>query len=131
MEVQRSQTGDRPTAAFVLSLLAGLWMLLARSIAAGPGGHWGMGGYWMWSHHHMWYSGQARPYLGAWSWFGILAGLVILAGAVILYSRPAQSRTWGVIILVVSALSLIAGLGGVLPALLGIVGGILALTWQG
>jgi len=45
-------------------------------------------------------------------------------------SKPAQASAWGTLVLVFSVVSLL-GMGGFfLGAILGIVGGILALTWK-
>ncbi len=114
----------RPVAAFVVSLIAGLWMLAMGGMMG-----WGyMGGYgWMWRHHGMMhgYGGGAM-----WSWIGIVAGIVVITGAVVLYAVPSAARFWGVVIIVASAIDLLAGMGGFLAGSLGIVGGILAVTWQ-
>jgi len=64
------QTTEQPTVAFVLSLLAGLWMLAAGSMM---GGWHGMGG-WMWGR-------GMRSFGVLWPWFGIFAGIVVLIGA--------------------------------------------------
>lgn len=115
---------ERPTAAFVLSLLAGLWMLLAEAMMSGYGPGWhpgpGMmgGGGWMWGH----------GVVGWWPWFGILAGIVVLVSAAMLYAQPRLSHAWGTLILVASALNLFLGMGGILASLLGIIGGALALA---
>lgn len=62
--------------------------------------------------------------------FGLVSGVIVLASAVLLLAVPNQTRTWGVLILVFSILSFL-GLGGfVIGAVLGIVGGILALRWK-
>jgi hypothetical protein len=62
--------------------------------------------------------------------FGLITGAVVLAAAVLLIAVPSQRTTWSVLILVFSALSLF-GLGGFLVgAILGIVGGVLALRWN-
>ncbi len=117
---------ERPVTAFVLSLLAGLWMLLAGGAMMGSAG-WGsmgpgmMGGGgmgWMWGH----------GVIGWWPWLGLLAGIIVLIGAAMLYAKPAQSQGWGIVILVASALNLFLGMGGLLASLLGIVAGALALT---
>lgn len=47
-----------------------------------------------------------------------------------LYAKPEQSRTWGTVILAVSAVNLLVGMGGFLANGLGIVGGALALGWR-
>jgi hypothetical protein len=121
-QIQRT---EQATAAFVLSLLAGLWMLAAGGMMGGFGwggmmGGWhGMGG-WMW--------GRGIQTFGVWRpWFGVLAGIVVLVGAVMLYVRPEQRRSWGVVILVASALNIFIGMMGLLAGTMGVIGGVLAL----
>jgi hypothetical protein len=99
MSEGKIQTTEKPTVAFVLSLLAGLWMLAAGGMVCGFGwngmmeGRHGMGS-WMW--------GRGMQSFGVWwPWFGIFAGIIVLVGAVMLYVKPEQRRTWGVVILVV------------------------------
>ena len=144
-ESEKSRSG-KPVAAFAVSLIAGLWMLVMGGMVGwghmgepGRGGHMMGGGHkmdggpygggfgWMWQQHEMMYGygGGAM-----WSWIGLAAGIVVLIGAVMLYSRPASARAWGVAILVVSAVGMLAGAGGLLAGVLGIIGGILAVTWK-
>lgn len=121
-QIQRTQP---PTAAFVLSLLAGLWMLGAGGMMGGFG--WGgmMGG---WHGMGGWMSGGGTRNFGVWwPWFGIFAGIVVLVGAVMLYVKPEQRRSWGVVILVASALNIFLGMMGLLAGTLGVIGGVLAL----
>ena len=114
------QTPEQPTLAFVLSLLAGLWMLGAGSMMGGWHGGGMMGG-WMW--------GRGMGKFGVlWPWFSIFAGIVVLIGAVALYVKPQQRRGWGVVVLVASALNFFVGMGGLLAGALGVVGGVLALS---
>lgn len=62
--------------------------------------------------------------------FGLASGVIVLAAAVMLRTNPSQRKTWGVLILVFSILSFV-GLGGfVVGAILGVVGGIMTLTWK-
>ncbi len=56
--------------------------------------------------------------------------MVIVAGAIVLYLRPHQRVSWGVAILVAAVISLLFGGGGLVGAVLAIVGEILALTWH-
>ena len=64
------------------------------------------------------------------SFFGIVSGIIILIGSIMLYSQPKQTATWGTVILIFSLLSFF-GMGGFfIGAVLGFVGGILALTWK-
>jgi hypothetical protein len=62
--------------------------------------------------------------------FGLVSGIVVLVSALMLQADPSRRKTWGVLALVFSVLSFL-GLGGfVAGAILGIVGGIKALTWK-
>jgi len=63
-----------------------------------------------------------------WPWFGIFAGIVVLVGAVMLYVKPEQRRSWGVVILVASAVDFVFGMMGLLAGTLGVIGGVLALS---
>lgn len=61
---------------------------------------------------------------------GLVCGAIVLISATMLLAKVGQWRTWGILILVFSVLSFI-GLGGfVIGAILGIVGGIMALRWK-
>ena len=112
MSEQQMQTTEKATAAFVLSLLAGLWMLSAGGMMGGfgmggmmqgyggQGGHYGSYGM---SHFQgmsgwMWGSGM-HAFGMSWPWLGVAAGIVVLIGAVMLYVRPQQRRSWGLVIL--------------------------------
>ncbi len=113
---------ERPVAAFVLSLLAGLWMLATGTMMSGSS--WGDMGDWMWGHGMM--RGWA-PTLW-WPWFGVIAGIVVLVGAALLYAKPEQRQGWGIVIVIASALNFFVGMGGLLAGVLGVIGGALALT---
>jgi len=128
--------------AFVVSLIAGIWMLAMGGMMG-----WGtMGGYgwagnmmddggpgnasnydWMWQHHRMMHGYWGG---GMWSWIGVGSGIAVLIGAIALYSRPSTARAWGIVIVVASAVDLVAGAGGFLAAVLSVVGGVLAITWN-
>lgn len=128
---EQGKTIERFTAAFVLSLLAGLWMLSMGGMMGGFG--WGMmGGVSGTAHFHnmmggwMWGSG-IHTFGMSWPWFGVLAGIVVLAGAVMLWVKPQQHRMWGLVVLVVSAIDFFLGMGGLLAGALGVIGGALAM----
>jgi hypothetical protein len=127
MPEQQIQPTGQPTAAFVLSLLAGLWMLAAGAMMGGFG--WGgmMGG-WQAMHGWMWGRGSVRGFPFWLPWFGVAAGIIVLIGAVMLYVRSEQRRTWGAVILIVSALDIVLGMMGLLAGTMGVIGGVLALT---
>ena len=62
--------------------------------------------------------------------FGLVCGAIVLISSTMLLAKVGTLRTWGILILVFSVLSLV-GLGGfVLGAILGIVGGVLTLRWK-
>jgi len=71
----------------------------------------------------------ASGFVGGMGLFGLVTGVVVLASAILLEAVPNQRTTWGVLILVFSALSLFGAGGFVVGAILGIVGGILTLRW--
>jgi hypothetical protein len=132
---------EKPMVAFALSLVAGLLILVGSTVAAaffpaapyyGYGPYYGgmMGGY------YGGYYGMMRGFgFGTWWLYGMVAvgivsGIGVLIGAIMLYRQPSQAVTWGVVILVFSVVSFL-GMGGFfVGAILGIVGGILGLTWK-
>jgi hypothetical protein len=119
------QTDEKPVASFVLSLLAGLWMLTAGGMMGGFVGGGMMGG---WPGMHAWMWGHGVRSFGAWHpWFALLAGAIVLVGAIMLYISPEKRRSWGVVILLTSALELSFGMMGLLGGVLGVIGGALAL----
>ena len=62
--------------------------------------------------------------------FGLVCGAVVLTSAAMLLATVGQRRTWGILILVFSVLSLV-GLGGfIIGAIMGMIGGILILRWK-
>ena len=81
--------------------------------------HWQGMGDWIWGR-------GVHPFGMSWPWFGLVAGFVVLIGAVMLYVKPEQRRSWGLVILVASALNVLVGIGGLLAGALGVVAGALA-----
>lgn len=126
MPEEQGQRTQQPTAAFVLSLLAGLWMLAAGGMMGGFG--WGMMGRSPGTGGWMWGQGGIRGLGVWWPWFGVVAGIVVLVGAVMLYVKPEQRRSWGVVIVVASALNFLLGMMGFLAGTLGVIGGVLAMS---
>jgi len=116
---------QRMTGAFILSLLAGLWMMGSGGMMYGM--HYDQGS-WMWHQGMMRGMGMGLGTGLWWPWFGLLGGLIVLVSAAMLYARPEQSKTWGLIIVVFSAIDALVGMGGLLAGTLGIIGGALAMT---
>ncbi len=125
-----------PTASFVLSLIAGLLILggvgMMMTFSYGTPYYGMMGGYYGMMNG---YYGMMQGF-GYGGWFygaaalGLISGIVVLVGAVMIYTRPANASTWGLLVLVFSILSFF-GMGGFfIGAVLGVVGGALAMAWR-
>jgi hypothetical protein len=129
---------ERPTAAFLLSLVGGIFILLGGGVMSmfGPfgfgnmmGGYRGMmGGY---------YSGYGYGMMGGFGFgmFGILGlifGIIVIISAFMLNSKPQEHSTWGILIVIFSVLSIFGGtMGGFgVGLILGLIGGILGITWK-
>lgn len=119
-----AESSERPTAAFMLVLIAGIWILAMGVSWWGWGPHNGPGGGWMGGRGGMTIDGSWTP------WIGVAAGIVLLIGAIGLYARPETAPTWGLVVIVAAAVNLFIGLGGFLASVLGIVGGALAAVWR-
>jgi len=131
----------KPVAAFTLSLVAGIFILLGSVVMSmfalgfpgmmmggteGMQAGTGMTGLMMSGMIVPWMLGSV-PVLVA---FGIASGIMVILGAVMLYTRSAENHLWGAIILAFSLVSILGSMGGLLVGLvLGMLGGILALTW--
>jgi len=124
---------EKPTVAFILSLIAGVLILVGggaravlglviRSFSPQIAGN------------HRITGAMARMMgsgLGLIGILGIVFGLIVIVCAIMLNSRPEQHATWGALIVVFSVLSLFGGAGGFFIGLiLGLIGGILAITWK-
>jgi len=130
---------EKPTAAYLLSLIGGVFIILGGGMVSMMGAFWFggmMGGYRGWGGM----MGYGVPGYGMMGWlgfglFGILGivfGVIIIISALMLNSKPQEHSTWGMLIIVFSALSIFGGaMGGLgVGLVLGLVGGILALTWK-
>jgi hypothetical protein len=126
-------TEDKSIISFILSLIAGVfiltgsgtWMMWTVSGMPRWGGMMGMMAGWQ---GMMGVTGFAGNFFWGMSIVSLVSGLIIILGALMLFSKPDQTTTWGTIILIFSLLSLF-GMGGfIVGALLGVAGGLLALT---
>jgi|SRR5438093_11403568 len=133
---------EKPVAPFVLSLIAGIFIILGAIVmsmfAFGmPSMMGGMGG----GVSEM--SGMMSNMYGGigmgmmiglaptFTIVGLVSGTVVVLGSVMLYTRPSANQLWGALILTFSVVSIFGGMGGFLAGLvLGVVAGALALTWR-
>ena len=129
--------------AFILSLMGGLiitiasllgvsFAMLGRPYFWGMGGMMGGGNYGMMGGYFGYGdSSYSAGYYGMMTGFellGLVSGIVVLTFAALMRSRPSQTKIYGAIILIFSIVSLIGTGGFFIGALLGIVGGALALA---
>jgi hypothetical protein len=147
---------ERPIAAFVLSLLAGIFILLRGGLTSmmgsligtyrgGYGGYGGMmDGYYGNGYNGYGFGGMMNGYgfygmmrgLGIGlvfvGLFSIVFGVIVIASALMLYTHSSQHMTWGILIVIFSVLSLFGGMMSGLGVgfILGIIGGVLAITWK-
>ncbi len=110
-----------------------------------------MFGYWFWGGYRGsgWGYGMMGPGFGmmggypgygmmGWAGFGLFGilgvvfGAIIIISAIMLNRRPQEHGTWGTLIVLFSVLSIFGGaMGGFgVGLILGLIGGVLALTWK-
>ena len=137
MEFMGANQGSIP--AFILALIGGLIVLLYSlfSIVAfgiygpywnGTGGWMGgmMGGF----HDFMGIYGGSYEFFAVLTIIGLVCGILIVASAALLRARPQEHGLWGTLIIVFSAISFV-GMGGFfIGAVLGIIGGVLAIVYR-
>lgn len=125
--------------AFILSLIGGVVMLIVGAISflwfmsggivigGMMGGFSGMmGGY----HAMMGSLGVPLSFLSGFSLVGLVSGILVVAGAIMLNIRPAEHIEWGVVIVVFSIISFLGTGGFLIGAVLGTIGGTLAVSWR-
>jgi len=124
---------QKPVAAFVLSLLSGIFIVLGSAIMCLWWSWWWPTG-WSGMMHEMeehmpWWNFEGIAY--AMGILGIIFGIVIIVVAILLYTKPTQHELCGALIIVFSVISVISCMGSMgIGLLLGIVGGILAILWK-
>jgi hypothetical protein len=133
------ETNEEANAAFLLSLIGGVLILIGSLVVLGLGisGALGVG--------YMGYMGSMMGMMGMMGGFGpawVLSGVLIIAASVIgiasaviviygafsVRDKPAARTTWGALILAFSLISLLSLGGFLVGAVLGILGGILAMV---
>jgi len=112
---------ESPTAAFALSLIGGIFILLGGMVSIALGSAIGSLGYGL--------GGSVIAGLGV---FGLICGFATILGAVWINSgEKGKVRNGAILVLIFSILSWAGGVGGFfIGFLLGLIGAILALTWN-
>jgi len=108
----RYRRDERNTAAFVLSLIGGIIILINGLLVA-------IGGAFI-----IWFFGTGI----LWIVLGLVFGFGTLVAALMLNSNPREHVTWGIMIIVFSVLSIVIGGGFIIGMILGLIGGVLALV---
>jgi hypothetical protein len=117
--------GEKPTAAFALSLIGAIFIILGGLVYVALGA-------WL---------GSAIDFIGLGGWgyslmiFGVLGlvwGILTLIGAIMINSgEPSKVKTGSILVLIFSIISWVGALGGFfIGFLLGLIGAILGLTWK-
>jgi hypothetical protein len=107
---------EKPTVAFILSLIGGIFVLIGGLI--------------------LWFVGAVLTFFlfgvgGIFGIFGTICGLLMIIGAVMMYSNPRSHISWSIVVLIFAILSWIGALGGLLIGfILGLIGGILGIIWR-
>jgi len=129
---------EKPTSAFITSLLSGLFIIFGGLTVIIMGRAWNM------------FSALGCPYfgmMGGWRlwrlWlfmpmfsiglgiFGLISGIIVVISSIMLNSEPENHAKWGTLILIFSVLSIFGGMGGYgIGLILGVIGGLLAITWK-
>jgi len=111
-----------PSAAFILSLIGGIFILLGGIYEAVVFAILGSA-----------FAGLF-PGLGALfialAVIALLFGLIVIFGAIQMRTHPQNARTWGIIVLLFGLFSVVGGGGFYLGLILALVGGILAIVWH-
>ncbi len=128
-------SSESPHSAFALSLAAGILMLLAGGLFylwfGGAGFGYGMFGGMMGGYQGMMGSyGAPFGFMNGLVLIGLISGVAATIGALLLNSRPAEHVTWGTLILAFSLVGFLGMDGFFIGAILGVVGGTLALSWR-
>ena len=122
-----------PTTAFILSLIGGVLMIVNGGMMFllfmnGLYGYGGFGG--MMGGYQGMMGSFGVPFGSMWGFsiIGLIAGVIVIIGSITLNYRPSEHTAWGAVILTFSLISFL-GMGGFyIGAILGIIGGTLAIT---
>ncbi len=116
---------EKPSAAFVLSLIGAILVLATSLIVVA------LGGIAIRLIPDRMYIGNLSAMIMLFGVIGLVFGVLMLVGALMINSgTPNKVKTGSIIVIVSSVLSLLVGGGLIIGFVLGLVGGILGLTWK-
>jgi Family of unknown function (DUF6114) len=135
---------EKPTTAYILSLIGGLFIILGGALVSMIGSYWSPGRYSGYGGFGMMGYGYPNPGygfgygmmgglgVGLFGIVGLIFGAIVIISAFMLNSKPEQHSTWGTLILIFSVLSIFgSAMGGFgVGLVLGLIGGVLAITWK-
>ncbi len=118
----------------ILSIIGGALIIISGLVPLGMSGHYGMmsgtGGMTMGGRFGMMMPLQSFIWttMAVVSVISIGTGVILITGGYFIYGKPESAGKWGVAILVASVVSLFSMGGFFIGPILGIIGGVLALT---
>jgi hypothetical protein len=125
---------SRPSAAFILSLIGGLFILILSAIYLlfMIRYEYFYGAYFNYMMYHMI---SFHPYMFTivtmFATIGLISGALVIVGSFFINSDNIEKvRTGGILVIVFSVLSIVSGGGFFIGFILSLIGGILAITWQ-
>jgi hypothetical protein len=131
--VKKTVSNEKPTAAFVLSLLSGVLVSVSGVVLAMLGTFLSdrIGKIMIGETSYITLAGIAYPI----AVLQVVLGIIVMIASIILFLSASQRVAWSVIVLVISILALILNIFppgpiGLVGAILGILGGALALSWR-
>jgi len=124
---------EKPAAAFVLSLIAGILILVSGIVLIILGSFLSrrIGRIMIAETSYITLAGIAYPIAG----LKIVLGILVMIGAVVLFKSRSLRTAWSLIVLIFSIIAMIVSIFppcpiGLIGAILGILGGALALSWK-
>src|SRR2546427_8968024 len=112
---------EKPTAALVLSLIGGIFILLGAIVVMALASVIGS----------LMLIGGGDPNLAyLYGAVGLIFAILVLVGAVMLWMKPQQHVMWGVVVLLFSLFSIITAGGFFIGLILGLIGGVLGVALQ-
>src|SRR5207244_10929327 len=112
---------EKPTAAFVLALIGGIFILLGAIVVMALASVIGS---------LMLIGGGDSNLAFLYGVVGLILAMLVLVGAVMLWMKPQQHVMWGVVVLLFSLFSIITTGGVFIGLILGLIGVILGFAWK-